>query len=557
MSTEPPASELPSRAFAILAEVARAIASGTSLDDIVPALVRTVAPYLNCDTFLLFLKQGEGLRLHAPGPGRFSWAVPVETVRRAGQAACDLAENGGEPVYCRDTAADPRCRQEDEELAAAAIRSFAALPLYTGRERLGVLVALAKTATDFEKFAPWLDALAGEVALGVNTFFGRQESPFPGLAPQRELEERAELQARVRQVQKLETLGRLADGVAHDFNNLLMIISTCTQMLQEHTGSEVKARAYAERVQHACTRAAGLTRQLLVFTRKRTPAPCLLDLNPVAEEAVRLLKRLLSERVELIFLAGANLGPVKADPEQIVQLLMDLCARAQENLPQGGRLMIETRAAIIDAQDLSGRTMLVPGQYSMLVVMDTRAALPGKLLLARSHSDLALVYAVVRESGGYFWAGHTPGGGDLFEIYFPAASEPSSYGAHPEERRGSRSETILLVEDEEALRESVSEYLRLQGYTVLEAANGEAASQIAREHAGPIDLVITDVVMPKMDGPRLVGELAKSRPQAAVVYISGHGEHSVPSVASLPKAALLQKPFALKTLLRTIRKLVA
>jgi PAS domain S-box-containing protein len=365
-----------------------------------------------------------------------------------------------------------------------------------------------------------------------------------------------------RQAQKLESLGRLTGGVAHDFNNLLMVISSYTEMLQEKLPPEDSLRRNTQQVLTAAKRAANLTQQLLAFSRKQVLSPQNLDLNAVVDETAKMLKRLIGEDIELTFLTTKPLWSVTADPGQITQVLMNLCVNARDAMPGGGKLTIETRNVVVDAQTAARRPGFLPGDYAMLAVTDTGTGMtkevqerlfePFFTTKERGKGTglgLATVYGIVKQSGGHIWVYSEPNNGSCFKLYFPKVDQSVTTTMHQQfSTIESHGETILVAEDEDSLRESISKYLNERGYIVLKAADGQQALELADHHDGPIHLLLTDVIMPKMSGPELARRLA-CRPGMVALFMSGYTDDAIVSHGVLQAGtAFVQKPFSLSAL---------
>jgi len=379
-----------------------------------------------------------------------------------------------------------------------------------------------------------------------------------------------QLEEQFRQVQRVESLGRLTGGVAHDFNNLLMVISSYTEMLQQRLPPEDPLRRNTQQILKASERAASLTQQLLAFSRKQVLSPQVIDLNAVVDETAKMVKRLIGEDIELALLPTKPLWSVMADPGQMTQVLMNLCVNARDAMPQGGKLTIETQNVVVDAQPAAKHPAFLPGNYAMLAVSDTGTGMtkevqehlfePFFTTKERGKGTglgLATVYGIVKQSGGDIWVYSEPNNGSCFKLYFPKVDQPVTATIHQQfstiENHG---ETILVVEDEDALRESVSEYLRELGYKVLKAADGQQALELADRYDGFIHLLLTDVIMPKMSGPELARRLA-SRPGMVVLFMSGYTDDAIVNHGVLQAdTAFIQKPFSLSALASKVHELL-
>jgi len=392
-----------------------------------------------------------------------------------------------------------------------------------------------------------------------------------------DITERQHLSNQLRQSQKLQAVGELAGGVAHDFNNLLMVVKGHAEMLTERlfsgaTGKEEAVRHNVEQIQQAAERAAGLTRQLLAFSRLQVLHPRVLALNEVVGSMIQMVSRVIGENIELVFLPGKNLARVKADPSQIEQVVLNLVVNARDAMPDGGRLTIETSNVDLDSSYASQHVVVEPGPYVMLTVSDTgcgidaatQARIFEPFFTTKEQGrgtglGLATVYGVVKQSGGYIWVYSEVGHGTTFKVYLPQVTAPAEKLAPGKKVKGPEpgTETILLVEDEESVRELVSEYLSARGYRVLEASDGVQALQIASAHKGDIQLLITDVVMPRLSGRELAARVSAGRPGLKVLYISGYTDDSIFRHGVLEGGmSFLQKPFNLKALAAKVREVL-
>ena len=386
--------------------------------------------------------------------------------------------------------------------------------------------------------------------------------------------DRKQLEDQLRQAQKMEAVGRLAGGIAHDFNNLLMVIQGYGDLLAERLKESDPLRRSAEQIQTAAQRATSLTRQLLAFSRKQMLAPKILNVQSVVADMEKILRRLIGEDVQLETSSAADLGLVKADRSQIEQVIMNLAVNARDAMPQGGRLTIETANVDLDASFSRSKAVMAPGRYVMLAVTDNGCGMDGE---TQAHIfepffttkekgkgtglGLAMVYGIVKQSGGYVWVYSEPGRGSSFKIYLPRIEDETSVGGNirtPESRSLPRgSETILLVEDEKGVRELTREYLQMCGYSVIEAENGHTALELASMHAGPVQLLMTDVVMPGISGRELADRVKRLRPEIKILYMSGYTDQAVVHHGILESdAILLQKPFTLAALASKLRELL-
>jgi len=379
-----------------------------------------------------------------------------------------------------------------------------------------------------------------------------------------------EMEEQLRQSQKMEAIGQLAGGIAHDFNNLLTAIAGYGDLALARLEPGDPVHRSVEEMRRAGDRAATLTRQLLAFGRKQVLQPKVLDLNEVVQGIESMLSRLLGECVELSTGLAGDLGFTRADPGQIEQVLVNLAINARDAMPDGGRVTVTTANVELDELFTRQHVGAVPGQYVMLAVADTGTGMDRETLdrvfdpffttkPAGQGTGLGLstVYGIVNQTGGQVWAYSEPGHGSSFKVYLPRAWERIAERdqSAPEARRGG-SETILLVEDEEIVRTLVHEMLEEDGYAVLAASNASDALELSDAHDGPIDLLLTDVVMPGLSGQQLAALLLERRPDVRVVFTSGYNEDAITNHGVLrPGAAFLEKPFTapeLATVLRSV-----
>ena len=391
------------------------------------------------------------------------------------------------------------------------------------------------------------------------------------ISANREASTQSESETQARQALMMEALGRLAGGVAHDFNNVLTVVTGSVEMLLKGLPADGRLRKAALAIQGAAGRATSLTNQLLTFSRRQMLAPRVLDVNGLVSGMDALLRRLIGEDVELVISLGEP-GRVKADPCQLEQVLMNLAANARDAMPNGGTLTIETFGEHIDTRPVSLVDSLTPGTYACVTVSDTGCgidpSLHGRLFepffttKARGKGTglgLSSAHAIVEQSGGRLTVASRVGAGTTFAIRLPAVDSPvSEVGteAAPVGVAGGR-ETILIVEDDDSVRSLLREHLETLGYSVLEARGGAEALIIAAWHAGQIHLLVTDLVMPQMNGREVADRLAMERPELKVLYVSGHTDHRLVSQGERSFAtALLRKPFAGQELARRVRALL-
>lgn len=376
----------------------------------------------------------------------------------------------------------------------------------------------------------------------------------------------------VRQIQKLEAIGQLAGGVAHDFNNLLTIINGRSQLMMAKFQPEDPFRKELELIYKTGARAANLTRQLLAFSRKQVLQPRILDLNAVVSDITKMLRRLIGEDIELSLVLQPGLGHVKADPGQVEQVIMNLSVNARDAMPNGGKLTIETSNVDLIKKNAEDPVEMTPGAYVMFSVMDNGVGMDAetqkrafepffttKGVGKGTGLGLSTVYGIVKQSGGHIGFDSEPGKGTDFKIYLPRveAALDSSAMKSASTLLSSGRETILVVEDEDEIRWLIQEVLHSFGYTVIQASNGRQALEFASQHTGPIDLLLTDIVMPEMGGRDLAAKLLAMRPTLRVLFMSGYTSDAlVKQGIQEQQIAILEKPFAPDVLSHKIRELL-
>ena len=390
----------------------------------------------------------------------------------------------------------------------------------------------------------------------------------------RDVTDQRRLQQQVLQSQKMEAVGRLAGGIAHDFNNLLTVITSYSDLVLEELAPDDVKRDDLEQVRKAADGAAALTRQLLAFSRQQVVEPRVVSLNAVVEGLQKMLRRVIDEDIELATSLAPDLGAVRADVGQLEQVLMNLAVNARDAMPTGGRLTIETANVEHDPDYARGHDAAAVRRFAMLAVTDTGCGMdeatkarifepffttkpPGK----GTGLGLATVYGIVKQAGGFIWVYSEPGQGTSFKIYLPEVDATAEGEGGATAPAGTRvpggTETVLLVEDAAAVRAVTKQVLERQGYTVLEAEDGEAALRLAHAHRGPIHLLLTDVVMPQLSGRELAERLAPLRPETRILYASGYTDDSVVRHGVLESGtAYLQKPFSPESLARKVREVL-
>src|SRR6516165_8204268 len=393
-----------------------------------------------------------------------------------------------------------------------------------------------------------------------------------GLVVAQDISERRHLESQLRQAQKMEAVVRLAGGVAHDFNNLLMVIKGHSELLLNVLPPAEQVARKIEQIDRSADRATALTRQLLAFSRRQVLQPQIINLNSIVHEMGKLLPRLIGEDVEVLMHTDEHLGTVRADASQMEQVIMNLAVNARDAMPNGGKLVIETANLDLEPSYTSMHPLMKRGPYIRLVVTDNGTGMDAE---TQSHIfepffttkdkgkgtglGLATVYGIVKQSGGFIWVYSELGKGTSFKIYLPRLDQPEEYSGTPrpaiEAPMGT--ETVLLAEDEQDVREIAREFLESGGYRVIEARDGIEAIALAAAHRSEIDLLVTDMVMPGMTGQELVARLQSELPGLCVVFMSGYSEHAATEMANAdPSVRLLTKPFSRTALLRAAREIL-
>jgi len=418
---------------------------------------------------------------------------------------------------------------------------------------------------DMEEKESWLD--------GRQTWVSTSLLPLPDRAGRivgtfgisHDITQRKQLEVQVRQAQKMEAIGRLAGGVAHDFNNFLTIIAGCTELLLDHTAHENPGRSLILEIRQAGERAAALTRQLLAFSRKQILQPEVLDINSIVADMEKMLRRLIGERINLVTDLDPELGQIRADPGQIEQVVMNLVVNARDALAGDGTILIHTRNLDLDAPHRNGNGEIAAGRYLRLTVTDTGCGMDPD---TKSHLfepffttkevgkgtglGLATVFGIVKQSSGHIKVESAPGEGTTVQILFPrtAAVMPLRKSSPGLAQAPTGQETVLVVEDDDHVRSLVSLVLSTSGYTVLEARDGHDALLCSAQYLGPIQLLVADVVMPRIGGRELVDSLRPVRPEMKVLFLTGYTDGLTKDIA------LLLKPFTPLTLARKVREVL-
>jgi len=380
------------------------------------------------------------------------------------------------------------------------------------------------------------------------------------------------LEEQLRHSQKLEAVGQLAGGIAHDFNNLLTAINGYCDLILDDLSERDPMRSDLMEIRRAGERAATLTRQLLAFSRKQVLELRVINLNTVVAGMDNMLRRLLGEDIELHTHFQPDLGSVRADPGQLEQVILNLAVNARDAMSEGGKLTIETSNVVLDEDYASKHQSVVPGFYTLLAVSDTGCGMDSEtqarvfepFFTTKNPGQgtglgLSMVYGIVKQSGGSIWVYSEPNQGTTLKIFLPALREAQEFAAsqEPAEELAKGSETVLVVEDESAVRSFTSMVLKRSGYQVIEASNGEEALSLSRGHLGEIQLLVTDMVMPGMGGRQVAEALETQRPAMRVLYVSGYTENAIAKRGSLgADLPFLQKPFTMEALLRKVRQVL-
>ncbi|MEO8053769.1 MAG: PAS domain S-box protein [Acidobacteriota bacterium] len=385
----------------------------------------------------------------------------------------------------------------------------------------------------------------------------------------RDISDRLRLEAQLQQAQKMEAVGRLAGGVAHDFNNLLTVIQGYGELLSESLANDPDNLESVGEIVKAAERATRLTRQLLAFSRQQVLEVRVLDVGLVVDDIEKMLRRLIGEDIEIVLVKPPTAGLVKADPGQIEQVILNLAVNARDAMPEGGRLTLELADAELEAPLAITDDVVPPGQYVVISVTDSGCGMDAETL---SHIfepffttkergrgtglGLATVYGIVRQTGGYVSVETAPGAGTTFRIYLPRCAEKTASGVRPAVTPHHGTETVLVVEDEPAVRALAAAILKRRGYDVLVAGSGPAALELLVRGPQLIHLILTDLVMPGMNGRELVTRVRALRPAIKVVFMSGYAADAAPDLAEVGAAGFLPKPFSEKALAAKVREVL-
>ena len=541
-------------------EVGRIVTSTLNIDEVFERFAFEVKKLVDYDrmninlidheagTFRVKYLVGEDLPGRHPGRARPLAGTRIQHILETGRTLvrADISEASGFPGDLVD--------------AEAGLRSAIMVPLVSKGQIVSTLgLRSLSTATYGPREQAILERLANQIA--------------PALENARLHEERVRAEEQLSHAQKMESVGRLAGGVAHDFNNLLTAIMGYSQMSLREAPPESNLNNNLQEIQQATGRAANLTNQLLAFSRHQVIEPQVIDLNDLIINLDKMLRRLIGEDIELVTLPAADLQPVKADPGQIEQILVNLVVNARDAMPEAGKLTIETANVTLDAEYVRQHGGASLGRHVMLTVSDTGMGISEedqehifepffttKEVGKGTGLGLATCYGIIQQSGGHMEVSSEPGQGTSFKVYLPVTEE--TYEAPPQIVGSSASlqgkETVLLAEDEPLVRSMVATVLRDRGYEVLEAINGEEALRVVQKHGGEsIELLLTDVVMPQMNGPELAEQLHTTHPDIKVLFTSGYTGDSVSELNILPTGTdFLAKPYMPETLAVKVREVL-
>lgn len=543
--------------------ITRVLAESATLALAIPRILEAICKSLEWDVGLLWSVDRQVNRLRCVDiwqtqaqPIREFEALSRQETFAAGVGLPGRVWSEAKPAWIADLSKDANFPR-GSIAAREGLRGAFGFPVSSGSQILGVMEFFSREIRQPDEEVLRMLAAAGSQ---IGQFMQR-------LQAQQILQEREE---QLRQAQKMEAVGRLAGGIAHDFNNVLTAIMGYSQLLLNRLGPDDPLRRYVSEIHQGGERASRLTGQLLAFSRKQVLQPKVLDLNAVIASMDLMLHRLLGEHIKLVTALAPELGAIEADPGQIEQVILNLAVNSRDAMPEGGRLTIETANVTLDALSAPDLPEAKPGPYVKLMVGDTGSGMDAETLghifepffttKARDKGTglgLATVYAIVQQSGGMMRVSSAPEQGSTFSVYLPRASkiaEVPLFAATPAEPLGGR-ETILLVEDEAAVRSLARQVLEQTGYTVVEAAHGGEALACAERYRGRIDLLITDVVMPGMSGRDVARRLSSLRPDMKVLYMSGYTDNMIGADGVLDAGtAYLAKPFSPDALLVKVRE---
>jgi len=548
-----------------LLEVSRQLSKIQPVESLLATIAEACGRLLDSES--VGFRRVDGEELVLAGSWGDAREVMITSRLRMGESLAGRVAVGGEPLLVTDLPNDPRVTPAHRaSFYARGYRALLAIPVKVGERVVGVLSVLSRRPDGFSAEDLMIaTAFAAQAAVALENSRLYQET-------QRTYNELSLTQDQLAQASKMEAIGHLAGGVAHDFNNLLMVIMGRTELLLKSLDVEDPARPAMQVITDTAHRAADLTNQLLAFSRKQVLRPAVLDLNVIVSSMGKMLRPLIGEDIDLVTVLDPALGRVKVDPGQIEQIVMNLVVNARDAMPQGGRLTLETSNVELDPAYARKHVGVQPGPHIMLALSDTGVGMdpatqarifepffttkgPGK----GTGLGLAMVYGIVKQSGGNIWVYSEPGQGTTFKIYLPQIEDPIDE-AHERSTLAAPChgrETLLVVEDEDGVRDLVRDILQAAGYTVLEARHGAEALEVSERHVGPIDLLLTDVVMPEMSGRELSQRLAILRPATKVLFMSGYTANAVVHHGVLdPDTEFLPKPITAAVLTRKVREIL-
>lgn len=551
----------------------REVSSSLALDEIVDLGLRVVVPIVHSDCAMLFVRENGDLRLRGLVQASEYESKDMFPVHKVGECLCGIAAKGAEPVFCSNIHDDPRCTWT--ECRNAGLKSLAAIPLIAADEVIGVLALGSFRERDFAKESGFVQSLAHGLSMGVKNALLFSEVHRHALEVETKLAElkhaneaRESLQSQLLQAQKMEAIGRLAGGIAHDFNNLLTVMAGYSAMLESQFPENTPQREKLLQIHRAAERASGLTSQLLAFSRRQVLEMRVIDLNSVVVDMEGMLKRLLREDIELLTLCRASPASVTADQDQIGQIIVNLAVNARDAMPDGGKLTIETANVVLDEDYIRTRDEVEAGPYVMMAISDngigmdadTQARIFEPFFTTKAKGrgtglGLATVFGIVKQHQGHLGVYSEPGRGSTFRVYFPQADAPvvSAGDITVAVMAAQGHETILVVEDEEFVRNFACEVLDSLGYVTIAAKDPEEAFRISETHETTIHLLLTDVVLPIMDGRSLFARMHNKRPDMRVLYMSGYTDDAIVHHGVLDSSVhFLQKPFNTTTLAKKV-----
>jgi signal transduction histidine kinase/DNA-binding response OmpR family regulator len=560
------------RELALLNQAGQAFNSSLDLDQVLVTVLeemRRLLDVLACSIWLVAPETGELVCRHATGPkGNDVCGWRLEP----GVGIAQWTVQNGQSVMVPDAWNDERHCLDVEQETGLGLRSILSVPLQVKEQIIGVLQA---ADTEVDRFTAddlaLLEPLAAAAAIAI-------ENARLFAQAQQEITERKQaelakekLQSQLLQAQKMEAIGRLTAGIAHDFNNLLTAINGFAELLQHRMPADNPYQKMVNQIAASGQRAADLVRQLLVFSRPQAVETSPLNLNAVIAELDKMLRRIIGEDIEIALSLGPDLWPVKIDPAKLEQVIINLAVNARDAMPQGGKLTLETTNVTLEQEQARQFLDLTAGNYVQLQVSDqgkgmtdeikTRIFEPFFTTKERDHGTglgLATCYGIVKQFNGHITVDSQPQQGTTFTIYLPQATSAENDAPPPADESELQSlqgtETILLVEDEMAVRVLVASVLTDLGYKLIEATDGREALQMAQEYDDKIDLLLTDMVMPQMGGKELAEQLQRLAPHLKVIFVSGYIDDSFKNDGQLdPDINFVQKPFSLGNLVRKVR----